>query len=95
MGDATSLLFDLPGLRVIKCMEELGASGRLAVTALALLSRPSMGLATTRVARWRDDFNFNGFYDQPTRQPPRHTCGAGATARNAQDWNRLSMLAQN
>ncbi len=33
---------------------------------LVWLSRPSMGLATTRAARWRDDFN--GFYDQPTAE---------------------------
>ena len=30
---------------------------------LAWLTRPSVALATTRAARWRDDFN--GFYDQP------------------------------
>ena len=31
---------------------------------LVWLTRPSLGLATARAARWRDDFN--GFYDQPT-----------------------------
>jgi transposase len=33
---------------------------------LTWLTRPSMRLKTTRAARWRDDFN--GFYEQPTRQ---------------------------
>ncbi|MHB8335100.1 MAG: ISL3 family transposase [Acidimicrobiales bacterium] len=32
---------------------------------LTWLTRPSMRLATTRAARWRDDFK--GLYEQPTR----------------------------
>lgn len=66
MRDATSLLFDLPGFRVIECVEELEPQTAKQRQQLAWLSRPSMGVATTRAARWRDDFNFNGFSDQLT-----------------------------
>jgi hypothetical protein len=43
MGDATSLLFDLPGFRVIECVEELGASHRQAATAIGLAVPPVDG----------------------------------------------------
>lgn len=43
MRDATSLLFDLPGFRVIECVEELGASDRQAATAIGLAVPPVDG----------------------------------------------------
>ena len=79
IGDATSLLFDLPGFRVIEYVEELGVSDRQAATAIGpgcparRWGRPPAGTPVGVMTSTSTGSTTN----QPPK-PPRRTCGAGA-----------------